>query len=125
MTEASLHYDGEPQECGEDDRANLSVRSSEFRVTPSRSSAEVGDIGKEAVMVAPAKKPEWKARSSKNSRKASLENQMEERMRSSIKTRFSSFEEKMFGLMADFQRQQRSSISRLIFKDSKGRSILV
>ena len=113
MTEASLHYDGEPRECGEDDRANLSVRSSEFRVTPSRSSAEVGDIGNEAVMAAPAKKPERKVRSSKNSRKASLEDQMEERMRSSIETRFSSFEEKMLGMMADFQRQQKSVNSSL------------
>ena len=113
MTEASLHYDGEPREGGEDDRANLSVRSSEFRVTPSRSSAEVGDIGNEAVMAAPAKKPERKVRSSKNSKKASLEDQMEERMRSSIETRFSSFEEKMLGMMADFQRQQKSVNSSL------------
>ena len=33
---------------------------------------------------------------------------MEERMRASIEARFSSFEEKMLGMMADFQRQQKS-----------------
>ena len=44
-------------------------------------------------MAAPEKKRERKARSSKNSKIASLEDQMEERMRASIETRFSSFEE--------------------------------
>ena len=33
---------------------------------------------------------------------------MEERMHASIETRFSSFEEEMLGMMADFQRQQKS-----------------
>ena len=58
-------------------------------------------------MAAPTKKPERKSRSSKNSKKACLEDQIEEKMRASIESRFSSFEEKMLGLMADFQKQQR------------------
>ena len=97
MAEASLLYDGESRDCSEDDR---SVRISEF---PS----SITSVGNEAVMAAPTKKPERKSRSSKNSKKACLEDQIEERMRASIKSRFSSFEEKMLGLMADFQKQQR------------------
>ena len=97
MAEASLLYDGESRDCSEDDR---SVRISEF---PS----SITSVGKEAVMAAPMKKPERKSRSSKNSKKACLEDQIEERKRASIESRFSSFEEKMLGLMADFQKQQR------------------
>ena len=59
-------------------------------------------------MAAPSKKTERKSRLSKNSRKSDLEDQMEERILASIETRFSSFEEKMLGMMADFQRQQKS-----------------
>ena len=97
MAEASLLYGGESRDCSEDDR---SVRISEF---PS----SITSVGNEAVMAAPTKKPERKSRSSKNSKKACLEDQIEERMRASIESRFSSFEEKMLGLMADFQKQQR------------------
>lgn len=83
MTEASLHYDSEPRECGlsgEDDLANLSVRSSDFRVTPSRPSSGHSLVGNEAasgieseaLMAAPTKKPERKTRTSKNSKKSKL-----------------------------------------------------
>ena len=97
MSEASLLYDGESRDCSEDDRSG---RISEF---PS----SITSVGNEAVMAAPTKKPERKSRSSKNYKKACLEDQIEERMRASIKSRFSSFKEKMLGRMANFQKQQR------------------
>ena len=98
MSEASLLYDGESWECSKDD---LSVQISEF---PS----SITSVENEAVMAAPMNKPERRSKSSKNSKKACLEDQILERMRASIESHFSSFEEKMLGLMADFQKQKRT-----------------
>ena len=108
MTEDTLHYDREPR--GEVDDPGDS-RSSEFRATPLRPTPKHAVNGNEAVMVAPSKKSECKSKSSKNSRKPQeirFGRPNGKRMRASIKTRFSSFEEKMLGMMADFQRWQKS-----------------
>ena len=76
-----------------------------FRISEFPSS--ITSVENEAVMAAPTKKPERKSRSSKNSKKACLEDQIEERMRASIEFQFSSFEEKMLGLIADFQKNNK------------------
>ena len=83
MAEASLLYDGESRDCSKDDR---SVRISEF---PS----SITSVGNEAIKAAPTNKPERNSRSSKNGKKACLEDQIEEIMRASIESRFSSFED--------------------------------
>ena len=96
MTEASLHFSsGEGEEIS---------WSSEFRDTPLRPDEST-------VIEAPKSKKKQSQRSSQTSKKVELEDNLEERMRASIETRFSSFEEKMLKMFAEFQRQSGMSVS--------------
>ena len=99
MAEALLPCDAESRVGSEDDR---SVRLSEF---PS----SITSVENEAVMAPRTKSLDVSQGLQNIVKKACLEDQIEERMRASIESRFSSFEEKMLGLMADFLRQQRSA----------------
>ena len=104
MTEASLLFDGDLLE-GEVDAPGV-CRNSEFRATPSSLVQSENEASKTTVVAAPKLRKPSGVRSSRNSRKSDLEDQMEERMHASIETRFSSFEEKMLGLLLDYQRRQ-------------------
>ena len=75
LAEALLLYDVESQEGSQDDH---SAQLSEF---PS----SITSVENKAVMAALTIKPGHESRSSKNSKKASLEDQIEKRMRASIK----------------------------------------
>ena len=96
MTEASLHFSS-----GEGEKIS---RSAEFRDTPLRPDES-------AVMAAPKSKKKQSQILSSTRKKAELEDNLEERMQASIETRFSSFEEEMLNMFAEFQRQSGTSVS--------------
>ena len=108
MTEASLHFDGDVLE-GEEDAPGV-CRSSEFRATRSSLAQSENEASKTTSMAAPNSRKPGRARSFGNSRKSDLEDQMEEKMRSSIETRFSSFQEKMLGFLKDSQGRQNPAL---------------
>ena len=96
MTEASLHFSS-----GEREKTS---RSAEFRDTPPRPDEST-------VLAAPKSKKKQSQILSLTSKKAELEDNLEERMRASIETLFSSFEEEMSNMFAEFQRQSGTSVS--------------
>ena len=102
MAEASLLFEGDSLQ-GDLETAR-DCRTSEFMVIPS-SLTQSDNEAKSTVMAAPRSRKSTKPRASRNSRKSELEDQMEERMRDSIETRFSSLEEKMLGMFSELQRQ--------------------
>ena len=100
MAEASILYEGYSLE-GVLETAR-DYRTSEFMVIPSSLTQSDNKAKKSIVMAAPRSRKSTKPRASRNSRKSELEDQIEERMRASIETRISSFEEKMLVTTAKY-----------------------
>ena len=109
MTETSLLFEGDSLE-GDLETAR-DCRTSEFMVIPSSLTQSDNKAKKSTVMAAPRSRKSKKPRASWNSRKSELEDQMEERMRASIETRISTFEEKMLGMFSWLQRQNMALLS--------------
>ena len=82
----------------------------ELRLTPSQNESRKENVQEprsETVMAEP--KTQHKTRNSRTSKKASsaFEDQMEERLRLNMESRFSSFEERMLSVLADFSKQNK------------------